>query len=75
MCIFCEQGLGGTVAAVAYILVIALASDPALSAFWYFFIAEIFLIASLVGYLILPYFVSTFAFYFVSNTLSVKPSK
>ena len=51
--------MGGTVAAVAYIVVIALATDPALSAFWYFFIAEIFLLVSLFGFLILPYFVSS----------------
>lgn len=44
------MGLGGVVSAVANILTLAVGGDVVESAFWYFIIAECFVLASLVGY-------------------------
>lgn len=50
--------MGGTVAAVANILVIWFGTTPGHMGLWYFTVAEIFVVLGFVGYLFLPSMVS-----------------
>lgn len=51
--------MGGTIAAIAYIAAIALGSDPLDTGFGYFLTAGLVVTVALIGYLCLPFFVST----------------
>ena len=50
--------MGGTIAAVANIMVISIGANPENNGLGYFVIAEIFLILALIGFLMLPHMVS-----------------
>ena len=51
--------MGGTIAAVANLLAVSIATNPLSMGFGYFITALVVLAIALVGYLILPYLVSS----------------